>query len=109
VDEAQYPFEIMFADAVQKVKEDIIERKQATNRRAMNTSKSSASMRLGPDAKTPPDAKNPFEHKEIFGGFETESEKIKLSQFTDHDRRAALEKFLQNEEVSYLVYGLLFP
>lgn len=65
----------------------------------MNTSKTSQSIRQGPNVKTPKDLKDPYEHKEIFNEFDFAVDHVKLGQFTEKDKRIAMERFLGNDEV----------
>ena len=47
LEDSTYPFELIFHDSVQQIKEEIVERKHRTQRRGMNTSKSAMSIRIG--------------------------------------------------------------
>lgn len=65
VEDAVYPFEMYFQEAVTKVKEEITERK-FQSRVGMNTSKTAHSIRLGESIKTPEGMIDPYIHKSIF-------------------------------------------
>lgn len=75
----------------------------------MNTSKSAMSIRPGENVKTPDDLRDPFQHRSIFDRFDLEIDHIRPSNFTDSDKRKVMENFLQNDEVLFFIYGLLFP
>lgn len=75
----------------------------------MNTSKSAMSIRPGENIKTPEDLPDHFQHKSIFNRFDLEIDHIKPAHFTDSDKRKIMETFLQNDEVLFFIYGILFP
>lgn len=75
----------------------------------MNTSKTAGSIRPGENVKTPENLPDHFEHKTIFNKYDLEIDHVKPCHFTDSDKRKVLENFLQNDEVLFFVYGLLFP
>ena len=51
----------------------------------------------------------PYLHQSIFHKFDLEVDHIKSSQFTEHDKKRVIENYLQNEEVLFFLYGMLFP
>ena len=75
----------------------------------MNTSKSAMSIRGGDNIKTPDGLPDHFQHKSIFNRFDLEIDHVKPTNFTESDKKKVVENFLQNEEVLFFVYGLLFP
>jgi len=109
IEEAQYPFEIIFQDSLAHVKEEIVERRHHSQKRGLNTSKSAVSIRFGENVKTPEGLPDHFQNKSIFNKFDLEVDHIKQHHFTDCDKRKVMEKFLSNEEVLFFVYGILFP
>ena len=75
----------------------------------MNTSKSALSVRFGDNIKTPEGLPDQFQHRSIFNKYDLEIDHIKPANFTDSDKKKVIENFMQNEEVLFFVYGLLFP
>ena len=78
LEDSNYPFELIFHDSVQQIKEEIAERKHRSQRRGMNTSKSAMSIRMGQEqVKTPDDLQDHFQHKSIFNRFDLEIDHVK--------------------------------
>ena len=68
-----------FTESVNKVKEEITERRFQSRRVGMNTSKSAQSIRLGENIKTPDGVVDPYIHKQIFQKFDLEVDHVKLN------------------------------
>ena len=111
IQELSEPFKVIFQDAIEQTREEILKR---------NTKTRIAVARNSPSRKNRPDRTKPFNediavtsptHKpqrpELAAPLN--AKQISFSQFTESDKRNVVWKFLSSQEVLFLVYGLMFP